>query len=66
MVYQLELVSLAKRQATEEPEWVAEHAQRCGDALIQLMSEAPLGMRGRIRKLIDQFEDLHINCLAMD
>jgi hypothetical protein len=64
LVYQLELVDLAKRQAAWEPERVAERAQRRADSLMQLMSEAPLGMRGRISELIDQFEELRINCLA--
>ncbi len=59
-VYEVKLLALTDRQASWSRSSVGMQAERCADALVALMYEAPLNTRARINDLADRFEALRI------
>ena len=57
-------MKLSDRYGLGERTSLLAEAQKCGDALVCLMEEAPLGQRERIDYLIDRFESLRASCLS--
>ena len=63
VVYEQTLMKFADRYALGERSDLTGELQACGDALVCLMEEVPIGRRQKIDDLIDRFEALRRSCL---